>query len=150
MTTKLALSHHSREGLVIRHRGRGTFFATHKVIPESSQIPLNRYHEILGQNDFLEGSVTLAKGVEPAPEAFDPQLKLAPGELVIRIVRMLLLMGENMPLEPSKYPYAGCQNLADFNNDDQSICLHMVTKLHLIPDTAADRKELSVAGARAG
>ena len=71
MTTKLALSHQSREGLVARHWGRRTFFNDHKTIPYRSQIPLNRYPEILGQNGFLlEGSVALAIGVQPEPEAF--------------------------------------------------------------------------------
>ncbi len=147
MTARQALTQLSYEGLVTRQRGRGTFVAAPKATLDSSIFPLMSYTEILGQVGMQAGAVVLAQVVEPASEAVATKLKIALGDLVVRITRKRLMRGETMSLETSHYPHVRCPDLGSIGLENQSI--YQLLELHFgaTPSYATDTIELSVAGA---
>ncbi len=147
MTARQALTQLANEGLVTRQRGRGTFVAAPKATLDSSQFPLQSYTELLGQIGLQAGAVVLAQVVEPATEAVAAQLKLNPGDPVVRITRQRLMRGEAMSLETSVYPHSRCPDLASLNLTNQSIYRLLEERFDLAPAYATDTVELSVAGA---
>jgi GntR family transcriptional regulator len=147
MTARQALTQLANEGLVTRQRGRGTFVAAPKATLDSSQFPLQSYTELLGQIGLQAGAAVLAQVVEPATEAVAAQLKLNPGDPVVRITRQRLMRGEAMSLEISVYPHSRCPDLASLNLTNQSIYRLLEERFDLAPAYATDTVELSVAGA---
>ena len=146
MTARQAMIQLSNEGLVTRQRGRGTFVAAPKAALESSQFPLMSYTEILGQIGVQAGALVLGQVVEPAKETVAAQLKIIPGDLVVRINRKRLMRGETMSLETSYYPYCQYPDLASLNLTNQSIYRLLEERFGIVPEYATDTIELSVAG----
>ncbi|KAF0107909.1 MAG: GntR family transcriptional regulator [Anaerolineaceae bacterium] len=147
MTARQALTQLANEGLVTRQRGRGTFVAAPKATLDSSQFPLQSYTELLGQIGMQAGAVVLAQVVEPASESVAAQLKLSPGDPVVRIARQRLMRGEAMSLETSFYPHSRCPDLASLNLTDQSVYRLLEEHYGIAMAYATDTIELSVAGA---
>ncbi len=147
MTARQALNQLSNEGLVTRHRGKGTFVASPKATLESSLFPLMSYTEILERVGLQAGAEILAQAVEPASGMVSDKLKVAPGDLVVRIIRKRLMRGETMSLETSYYPHVRCPGLEQFPLDNQSVYQLLALHYGLVPKYATDTLELSVAGA---
>ncbi|MGA2502991.1 MAG: GntR family transcriptional regulator [Anaerolineales bacterium] len=146
MTARQALTQLSNEGLVTRQRGRGTFVAAPKATLERSLFPLQSYTEILGQVGIHAGAVVLEQVVEPASESVATKLKVAPGDLVVRITRKRLVRGETMSLETSYYSKVHCPDLASIILDNQSVYHVLEEHFGITPNYATDTIELSVAG----
>ena len=146
MTARQALIQLAYEGLVTRHRGKGTFVSEPKATLDSSQFPLQSYTEVLGQIGMQAGAEVLDQVVEPASEAVAAQLKLKPGDSVVRITRHRLMRGEVMSLETSYYPNSIFPDLAKLNLANQSVYHLLENHFGIAPAYAADTIELSVAG----
>jgi len=146
MTARQAMTQLANEGLINRQRGRGTFVAEPKATLDSSQFPLQSYTELLGQIGLQAGAVVLEQVVEPATEAVAAQLKLTPGDPVVRITRQRLMRGEAMSLETSFYPHSRCPDLASLNLTNQSVYRLLDGRFGVLPAYAIDTIELSVAG----
>jgi GntR family transcriptional regulator len=146
MTARQALTQLSNEGLVTRHRGRGTFVAAPKATLESSLFPLMSYTEILGQVGMQAGSTVLAQVVELASGEVAEKLNLTPATPVVRISRKRLIKEETMSLETSFYPLSVCPDLASIILKNQSIYHLLSERYGLVPNYATDTIELSVAG----
>ncbi|MBM3151010.1 MAG: GntR family transcriptional regulator [Chloroflexi bacterium] len=147
MTARQALSQLAYEGLVVRQRGRGTFIAAPKATLDSSQFPLQGYTELLSQMGMQAGALVLAQVVEPATEAVAAQLKVNPGDPLVRITRQRLMRSEPMSLETSFYPHSRCPGLADLDLADRSVYRLIEERYDITPAYATDTVELSVAGA---
>lgn len=146
MTARQALSQLAYEGLVVRQRGRGTFVAAPKATLDSSQFPLQSYTELLGQIGMQAGAIVLAQVVEPATEAVAAQLKVNPGDPLVRITRQRLMRSEPMSLETSYYPHSRCPGLANLDLTNQSVYRLIEERYGVAPAYATDTIELSVAG----
>jgi GntR family transcriptional regulator len=146
MTARQALTQLSNEGLVTRHRGRGTFVAAPKAALESSIFPLQSYTEILGQVGMHPGAVVLVQDVESASKTVADRLNVTPGDRVVRIARKRVVSGETMSLENSFYPHIRCPGLDSVNLGDQSVYQLLRQRFGIEPNYATDTIELSVAG----
>jgi len=147
MTARAALAQLALEGLVIRRRGKGSFVAEPKWAFQDLHFPLASYTQMMEHAGFHPRSRVCDQQVTPAEPAVARQLELSDGEAVIHIERLRSVNDEPMSLESSYYPYARFPALAEENLTDRSLYAVIEARYAVIPSTATQTVELSIAGA---
>jgi len=146
MTARLALSQLANEGLVVRKRGKGTFVAAPKATFEDFSFPLVSYTRMVEQAGLQAKSQIQLQRVTPAEAPIAEKLKLGVGELVVQIERLRSINDEVMSLESSFYPHARFPALAEQELANQSIYAALQELYGVVPASAIQTIELSVAG----
>ena len=95
-TLRAALDELTRDGLVVRRHGRGTFI--------SQQVPTGGAPVPPAEGDWA--SEVLEFGTEAAGAQLAQRLRLSPGDEVIRALRRRVVDGEPMALEEIRLPAA--------------------------------------------
>jgi len=100
-TVRQALDRLSRNGLIVRQQGRGSFVAA------PLEYPLGRFYHFahdMQVRGIPESSRVLARGLVKAPAAVAAALGIPRGERVLRIVRLRLAGDRPLLLETSHFP----------------------------------------------
>jgi len=100
-TVRQALDRLSRNGLIVRQQGRGSFVAA------PLEYPLGRFYHFahdMQVRGIPESSRVLARGVVKAPAAVAAALGIPRGERVLRIIRLRLAGDRPLLLETSHFP----------------------------------------------
>jgi GntR family transcriptional regulator len=152
MTARQALELLANEGLVVRHRGRGTFVASPKALLTEMEMQGLSYTEIMGRAGLRVGAQVLEQRVETAPAHVRAPLRLDPGARVVRVVRIRSAGEMILSLETSYYPHARFPGLEGADLQDESILRYLQEHYDLVPAYALDTLEIEAAdeqGARA-
>jgi len=146
MTARAALSQLAFEGLVTRKRGKGSFVAGPKTTFQDIRFPLASYTQMVEQAGLHTKSRIRLQRVLPADPSVVEQLRLAAAERVVHIERLRSVSDEIMSLESSYYPHALFPALAEQDLTDRSIYAVIQELYGVVPATATQTVELSVAG----
>ncbi|MGH8975514.1 MAG: GntR family transcriptional regulator [Acidimicrobiia bacterium] len=101
-TVRQALERLTRRGLIVRHRGRGSF-----VAPIPFEYPVGRFYRLaheLSERGIPESSRLLARGTVRPPARVARRLGLAAGARCLRLVRLRLAGDRPLLLETSHLP----------------------------------------------
>jgi GntR family transcriptional regulator len=145
MTARQALELLANEGLVVRHRGRGTFVASRKALLTDLEWLGLSYTEIMGRAGLRVGAQVLEQRLETALDHVRASLRLAPGAQVVRIVRIRSAGEMTLSLETSYYPHARFPGLEGADLQDESILRHLQQHYGLVPAYAVDTVEIASA-----
>lgn len=121
MTVRHALDHLANEGLLTRHRGRGTFIA-----PPRSQVPFIRdqirsmTEEVAAEGHVLRSRV-LAQALLPASAEMVRELGIHHGDPMILIRRLRSTEGIPLAIENTHHPYRRFSELLNSDLTDRSI-----------------------------
>ena len=99
ITVRKVLDMLTREGLIVRERGRGTFVAHPRLAHGMMRIV--SFTDDMRQRGFTPGTRILFTGLVPAPTSISAALGVAEGEELARIDRLRLADGEPMCVEES-------------------------------------------------
>ena len=110
-TVRQALDRLSRRGLIVRHRGRGSF-----VAPIPLEYPVGRFYHFaheMSERGIVESSRVLARAVVRPPRRIARRLEIAPDSRCVRLVRLRLAGDRPLLLETSHIPEALAPALRD-------------------------------------
>ncbi len=144
MTVRQALNHLTSEGILIRHRAKGTFIA-----PPRSQIPFVRdqlrsvTEEVTAEGHKLSSQV-LALELLPASGELQRDLKMQPSDQVILIRRLRCIEDGPISIENTYHPYKFFPELLNIDLTDQSIYAILHDKYNSRPAEAVDTLVASV------
>jgi GntR family transcriptional regulator len=97
-TVRAALDDLTRDGFLVRQRGRGTFTGPHKVTQELAAGMASPPAD----GDWTSSVVSFA--VSPASPPIAARLELSPGDPVLRVTRVRLVDGEPIAIERLELP----------------------------------------------
>lgn len=97
-TVRAALDDLTRDGFLVRQRGRGTFTGPHKVTQELAAGMASPPAD----GDWTSSVVSFA--VSPASPPVAARLELSPGDPVLRVTRVRLVDGEPIAIERLELP----------------------------------------------
>lgn len=110
MTVRQAINALVTEGRLYRVRGRGTFVAKPKM---DLQIRLASYTEDMSRRGMVPASRTISFDRVEASPLLARQLELAPGDPVVRLVRLRFADGIPMAMERTHLPECRVPRLLD-------------------------------------
>jgi len=119
MTARQALTWLAERGAVEIRHGVGTFVAQPKLT--SDPLHLLGFTEQMMATGGTVSSAVLAQEVMPAPPPVASALGIAPGTLVVRVMRLRSLDGTPMLLETSYFPRALAAGIEDRDLTHQSL-----------------------------
>jgi GntR family transcriptional regulator len=119
MTARQALADLARSGDVVSRHGVGTFVAEPKLTHDALHL-LGFTEEMARTGDTVRSRV-LEQGIGTAAEAIAGALELAPGEEIVRIVRLRSAGGTPLLLETSVLSRARCPGLEGEHLGRQSL-----------------------------
>ncbi len=119
ITVVKAISRLVDEGLLRKEQGRGTFVAQAGLIPEP--LSLRSFTEEMKDRGLVPGSQVLEKTITDPSERLADRLRLAKGQKVYRIVRLLLASGQPMGLHRTYLPADLFPGLLQHVNDNVSL-----------------------------
>ncbi len=99
ITVRKVLDLLTKEGLVVRERGRGTHVAHTRLAHVTTRIV--SFTDDMRQRGFAASTKVLFSGIVPAPESIAHELGIAEGDELARLDRLRLADGEPMCLEQS-------------------------------------------------
>lgn len=115
-----ALQELVREGLVVRHKGRGTFVAEPKLRGSLVQ-KLTGFYENMASQGHPPVSQVLKQEVVPASPEVASYLGIEPGTEVIEIQRLRFVQDEPIVLVTTYLPYALCPDILEADLTHQSL-----------------------------
>ena len=118
-TVRQALDMLTVDGLIERHRGRGTFVSSPRIEQTLSRII--SFTEDMRQRGLEPGTRVLSTDVIPAAPDIAEMLQVQPGEELATLVRLRLADGESMSIESSHLIHRLCPGLLKFNYARQSL-----------------------------
>jgi GntR family transcriptional regulator len=124
-----ALDHLERQGLILRHQGRGTFVAE-RTSAEATFHILD-FSDDMRRRGKVPTTRLLHAGVEPPAPDVSEMLALSHGELVIRIERLRLADNQPMALETHLLAYDTCPDLLREDLETASMHRLLLEKFHL-------------------
>ena len=102
-----------KEGLLYRHRGRGSFVA-HPTV-EQTLVRIVSFTEDMHQREFEPGTRVMASSLMRAPADIAEKLNVAPGEELAHLKRLRLADDEPMSIEESYLVHRFCPGVLKGN-----------------------------------
>lgn len=119
------------QGLVIRHKGKGTFVAKPKIREGLFQKLTGFYQDMTGQG-YVPVSVVLKQQVVPASPKVAAQLEIESETPVIEIERVRYVQDEPIVLVVTYLPCSLCPQLVDADLSKQSLYAFLEEQCELI------------------
>jgi GntR family transcriptional regulator len=113
ITIRQALDMLQNDGLITRHRGKGTFIALQSL--EKNLTRIISFTEDMRQRGSVPGTTVLSLSLIPAPIEIAKRLDIEPGEDLARIQRLRLADGEPVSLEDSYLVNKYCKGVLDYD-----------------------------------
>lgn len=110
-TVRQVLGQLANEGLIDRHRGRGTFVAE-PTVEKSMERIVSFTHDML-ERGLQPRTQVLSEGLIGAPEDIAERLGIEPGEELVKLVRLRLADGTPMAIEESHLVHRYCPGVLD-------------------------------------
>ena len=108
------------EGVIIRHKGKGTFISLPKINEGLAQKLTGFYQDML-ERGLKPHSKVLHQDVIPAYEKVARYLGVQPGEKVVEIQRLRYADDEPIQLDTTYIPYEICPAVANVDLTDRSL-----------------------------
>lgn len=115
-----ALNELSYEGLIQKHKGKGTFVAASKISENLVQDLTGFYQDMVERGREIQTYV-LEQKLVPANTKVATFLQIAVGVTVIKVDRLRFVDGEPMVLVVTYIPYAMCPDLLQQDLSNQSL-----------------------------
>lgn len=119
------------EGLIVRHKGKGTFVAEPKI-GESLFQELTGFYQDMSRKGHPPTSKVLKQAVIPASRKIAAFLQLEPETPVICIDRVRYVSGEPIVLVTTYLPQALCPELVEIDLTHQSLYAYLEQRYGLI------------------
>jgi GntR family transcriptional regulator len=129
-TVRQALAELTRESLVVRERGRGTFVAPPKLT-ERAVERLSGFFEDMVTLGLPPVSQVLKQGIVPANDQVAARLDLKPGARVVEIERLRLVQDEPVVLTITYLPHSLCPGLETADLTRRSLYEYLETECGL-------------------
>ncbi len=113
VTARQALEALANEGLIERHRGKGTFVAYPTI--EQALTRIISFTEDMRQRGAVPSTRVLSASLVPAPEDIAGKLGIDPGDELVRLERLRLADGEPMTVEESYLVHQFCPGLLELD-----------------------------------
>jgi GntR family transcriptional regulator len=120
IVVRQALKELTYEGLIVRHKGRGTFVAEPKIA-ESLVQKLTGFYQDMADRGHTPVSKVLAQAVVPAGQKVASQLQVPAGKPLIEITRLRFVDDEPIVLVTTYLPEALCPDLLHADLSHQSL-----------------------------
>ncbi len=117
-------------GLVIRHKGRGTFVAGQKVNEGLAQKLTGFYEDMTGRGKNLKTRVLTQKTI-PADEELAKKLNVEVGADLIEVHRLRFVEDEPLVVVTSYLPASLCPQLGDVDLTDRSLYQYLEEECHI-------------------
>ncbi len=111
-------------GLIIRHKGRGTFVAASKINESLAQKMTGFYEDMTERGKNQKTKVLVDKTI-PVDELMAKKLGLNPGDLVFEIRRLRFVDNDPLVIVSSYLPVTLCPQLANVDLTDRSLYLFL-------------------------
>ncbi len=108
------------EGVITRHKGKGTFISLPKI-SEGLVQKLTGFYQDMVERGLKPHSKVLHQKISPANEKIARYLNITPGEKVIDIERLRFINDEPIQLVTTYIPYEICPNLAGTDLTSRSL-----------------------------
>ena len=118
------------EGLIVRHKGKGTFVAEPKI-GESLFQELTGFHQDMSQKGHPPISRVLKQAILPANAKVAAVLQLAPETAVIRIDRLRFVDEEPIVLVTTYLPHSICPGLVETDLTHRSLYAYLQSEYGL-------------------
>ena len=142
MTVRKSLAQLVDEGILAKKQGKGTFVQAPKMTEDLSSP--NSFTNLCKRNGKVPGGRTLKFILEEATDRDMKELKLEPGEQVIRVERLRL--ADNMPVMLENLYFPGhLKNILVENLDDTSLYQILHDKYGLVTGNSVMEFEISEA-----
>ena len=115
------------EGVITRHKGKGTFISLPKI-NEGLVQKLTGFYQDMVERGLKPGSKVMHQRVIPASEKIARYLTIAPGEKVIDIQRLRYINDEPIQLVTTYLPYDICPPLASIDLTNRSLYEYLETE----------------------
>lgn len=119
------------EGLITRHKGRGSFVAAPKMDEHLAQSLSGLAEEVQARGQQLTNQILTFERAEASPQVA-PILGLVTGEAVIHLERLRMLNGEPHVVTSTWLPYDLCAPLLDFDMRHRSLYQTLEHELGLV------------------
>lgn len=140
MTVRKALAQLVDEGVLAKKQGKGTFVQEQKMEEDLSSP--NSFTNLCKRNGKMPGGRTLKFVLEEATDRDIRELKLEPGEQIIRVER--LRMADNIPVMLENLYFPGhLKNILVKNLDDTSLYQILRDKYGLVTGNSVMEIEIS-------
>ena len=143
-----ALAELANEGLIVRHKGKGSFVAPPKVDEHLAQSLTGLAEEVRARGQRLTNDILAFERAGP-PAHIAEMLGLAPGEDVIHLERLRSIDGERWNVTSTYLPFALCEPLLGYDMRERSLYATLEQELGLVLDHGRRTIEAAVAGERA-
>jgi GntR family transcriptional regulator len=152
-----ALNELAGQGLIRRHKGKGSFVAPPKVDEHLVQSLTGLAEEVGARGGTLTNRVLALEEAEPSA-AVARVLRLAPGETVVHLERLRSVDGEPWVLTSTYLPHALCAPLLALDMEHRSLYATLEEELGLelqggrrtIEATLATERQAELLGVRPG
>lgn len=156
-TVRQALSELTREGLLVRERGRGTFVAAPKLTERAAER-LSGFFEDMVTLGYPPVSQVLKQHVIPASDQVAARLELRPGDEVVEIERLRMVNDEPVVLTTTTLPHRLCPGLETADLTQRSLYEFLETSCGLtlargrrtIEAVSADARQAKLLGVAKG
>jgi GntR family transcriptional regulator len=128
MTVRQAVDKLVERGLLYRRRGVGTFVAPVRMARDLGR--LTSFSEDAAARGVAARSHVLSAGVEPAPAPVAEELRLEPGQPVVRVERVRRYETTPVALQTVWVPEHLCRHLVDPEVSEGSIYAHLEQAHH--------------------
>ena len=140
-----ALAELANEGLIVRHKGKGSFVAPPKVDEHLAQSLTGLAEEVRARGRRLTNEILAFERAGP-PAHIAEMLELAPGEDVIHLERLRSIDGERWNVTSTYLPFALCEPLLGYDMRERSLYATLEEELGLVLDHGRRTIEAAVAG----
>jgi len=146
MTARQALGELTREGVLYREQGKGTFVAEPKM--QQALTSLTSFSDDMQTRGKRSGGEVLRLELVPAPVRVLGCLEMAPDQKVVLLERLRMSEGEPIALESNFLNFPNVQELLSENFENSSLYKLLSSKYGIIPTRAQQQVEADLSSPR--